>query len=261
MLLNFDDSNWQLRRGKGIQVVEEADRCCFLCVFCFVLRTHSYSCEAVVVDKGKMANPSSNKRSNSSSGRGDHKGKDPKKGPKKHKKNSQGKSDEGWKHNSEGDDDLSGRRRVAGTTIENRVNSVGDNTKQVILPVKGASADAAAGEDGKGAPAKKKVNLGYMKYDKPKTANELTVAMEKDLKITVDAAIFPYTKFVKKDSELEESGYLYLAFQNAGLSGKKDEKAAERIRYWKAYLDYMKARLNERRSTAIGAVKMAAISK
>ena len=85
--------------------------------------------------------------------------------------------------------------------------------------------------------------------------------MERLLRQTVDEKNFPYTKFCKQDSELENTGLLYIAFRNVGFINNNAEDDAKRGKYWKAFVEFIKGRINDRRSAVIAAVKKAAIGK
>ena len=124
----------------------------------------------------------------------------------------------------------------------------------------GKEPDAAGGKVGESKEAGK-VNLAFMGDSKPKTVKELSNTMERILGATVDKKIFPYTKFCKQDAELEATGLLYMAFCNVGFINNNSEDDAKRGKYWKAFLEFMKGRINDRRSAVIAAVKKAAIGK
>ena len=106
---------------------------------------------------------------------------------------------------------------------------------------------------------KVQVNIAFMGESKPKTVKELSVTMERLLRQTVDEKIFPYTKFFKQDSELETTGLLYMAFRNVGFIKNNHEDDAKRGKYWKAFMEFIKGRINDRRSAIVAAVKKAAI--
>ena len=134
---------------------------------------------------------------------------------------------------------------VSGPPDENNLNNVRKEP------------DAAGGKEGEAG----KVNIAFMGDSKPKTVKELSNNMERLLRQTVDDKIFPYTKFFKQDSELENTGLLYMAFRNVGFINNNHEDDAKRGKYWKAFLEFMKGRINDRRSAVIAAVKKAAIGK
>ena len=117
--------------------------------------------------------------------------------------------------------------------------------------------DAAGGKVGEAG----KVNIAFMGDSKPKTVKELSNNMERLLRQTVDDKIFPYTKFFKQDSELENTGLLYMAFRNVGFIKNNHEDDAKRGKYWKAFVEFIKTRINDRRSAIVAAVKKAAIGK
>ena len=117
--------------------------------------------------------------------------------------------------------------------------------------------DAAGGKVGEAG----KVNIAFMGDSKPKTVKELSNNMERLLRQTVDDKIFPYTKFFKQDSELENTGLLYMAFRNVGFINNNHEDDAKRGKYWKAFVEFIKTRINDRRSAIVAAVKKAAIGK
>jgi hypothetical protein len=114
-------------------------------------------------------------------------------------------------------------------------------------------------EGGKATATKKPAKYNYMKKDKPKPPNGMSSDIERVVQSTVDAFIFPYTKFVKEDAELEDSGCLFLTFAAAGLAGDNHETAAKRSQHWKAFIESMKSHLNDRRLSVIAAIKKAAL--
>jgi hypothetical protein len=126
----------------------------------------------------------------------------------------------------------------------------------IVPPTKTSASDV---EGGKATSTKKPAKYNYMKKDKPKPPNGMSSEMERVVQSTVDAFIFPYTKFVKEDAELEDSGCLFLTFAAAGLAGDNHETAAKRSQHWKAFIESMKSRLNDRRSSVIAAIKKAAL--
>ena len=132
---------------------------------------------------------------------------------------------------------------VSGPTDENVLN----NSRK-----EPDAAGAKVGEKGK-------VNMAFMGESKPKTVKELSITMERLLRQTVDEKIFPYTKFCKQDSELENTGLLYKVFRNVGFINNNLEDDAKCGKYWKAFVEFIKGRINDRRSAIIAAVKKAAI--
>ena len=126
----------------------------------------------------------------------------------------------------------------------------------IVPPTKTSASDA---EGGTATATKKPAKYNYMKKDKPKPPNGMSSEIERVVQSTVDAYIFPYTKFVKEDAELEDSGCLFLTFAAAGLAGDNHKTAAKRSQHWKAFIESMKSRLNDRRSSVIAAIKKAAL--
>lgn len=135
-------------------------------------------------------------------------------------------------------------------------NTVTKTSGLVVQPTKKRTSDAEGGTD---TATKKPAKYNYMKKDKPKPPNGMSSEMERVVQSTVDTYIFPYTKFVKEDAELEDSGCLFLTFAAAGLAGDNHETAAKRSQHWKAFIESMKSRLNDRRSSVIAAIKKAAL--
>lgn len=135
-------------------------------------------------------------------------------------------------------------------------NTVTKKSGLVVPPMKPSTSDA---EGGKATETKKPAKYNYMKKDKPKPPNGMSSEIERVVQSTVDVYIFPYTKFVKEDAELEDSGCLFLTFAAAGLAGDNHETAAKRSQHWKAFIESMKSRLNDRRSSVIAAIKKAAL--
>ena len=126
----------------------------------------------------------------------------------------------------------------------------------IVPPTKTSASDV---EGGTATATKKPAKYNYMKKDKPKPPNGMSSEIERVVQSTVDAYIFPYTKFVKEDAELEDSGCLFLTFAAAGLAGDNHETAAKRSQHWKAFIESMKSRLNDQRSSVIAAIKKAAL--
>jgi hypothetical protein len=141
--------------------------------------------------------------------------------------------------------------------------SVSTNKTQVIPEKRGNSKgdDAAGGMTNE--PKKKMIRLmvtnKMMGEDKPKMMEDLQGAVEKELQSMVVERIFPYTKFLRSDEEIEDGVYLRLAFEVVGFTGDTHEDAAKRRGHWRAIVEFIKSRLNDKRSAVIAAVKKAAI--
>lgn len=138
--------------------------------------------------------------------------------------------------------------------------SVSTNTTQVI-PEKRGNSNAAGGTTNE--PYKKMIHLmvtnKMMVEDKPKMMEDLQGPVEKELQSMVVDRIFPYTKFLRSDEEIEDGVYLRLAFEVVGFTGDTHADAAKRRGHWRAIVEFIKSRLNDKRSAVIAAVKKAAI--
>ena len=117
-----------------------------------------------------------------------------------------------------------GEEEIVPNEIVRDANRMMTRSSLIVPPTKTSASDA---EGGKATATKKPAKYNYMKKDKPKPPNGMSSEIECIVQSTVDAYIFLYTKFVKEDAELEDSGCLFLTFAAAGLAGDNHKTAAK----------------------------------
>ena len=129
-------------------------------------------------------------------------------------------------------------------------------------PADGARARARTGqeEDGNESERKKKRKklMEAIAADKPIThLGPQTLAFVKKI---IDSKIFPYSKFLTTEKEVE-AGYLQLVFIELKWNSASAEHHVQRSRAWRYLVDYIMKRCADRRAAAIAAIKKACVGK